>query len=218
MGGRPPLAVALDFDGVLVDSLDWILRVAGDAAEVVGARRPEAIDLQRARSLAFEPFLAMLGVPDGQAARFGKELGLRMRGEAVAHTLYPGVVEALHDLSSSSALVVLTDNISEVVARSLGPHGLLPLFDAILDGTEGVSKSRRLGEWLCRRGVEARDAAFVGDTYGDVAQGRRAGVRTVAAAWGYQPEDFLLLACPDALARSPHEIPAAVRIPAPPRA
>ena len=213
---RVPSAVALDFDGVLVDSLDWILRVAGDAADAVGARRPEAGDLRRAQSLAFAPFVAMIGVPPGAEALFGRELGLRMRGEAVAHSLFPGVVEAIREIARSSALVVLTDNLSEVVARSLEPHGLLPLFDAILDASARVPKSERLEGWLGRRGVAPGDAAFVGDTVGDVAEGKKAGVRTVAAAWGYQPEEFLLTAAPDALARSPWELPAAVRIPVPP--
>ena len=78
-------------------------------------------------------------------------------------------------------------------------------------------KGDRLLAWLARAGVAPGEAAFVGDTVGDVVEGKRAGVRTVAAAWGYQPEEFLLSARPDALARSLGELPRAVRIPGPAR-
>lgn len=214
-----PRAVALDFDGVLVDSLERVLAVAGDAAEAVGARRPGVEEFRTARSLAFAPIVAMLGMPEEQAAAFGIELGRRMRGEAAAraHPLYPGAADAVRALASGAPLAILTDNVAEVVERTLGPAGLLPLFDEILDGTGRLAKSDRLLGWLSRRGIAAREAAFVGDTVGDLDEGRRAGVLTVAAAWGYQPEEFLRSAGPDLVARSPRDLPGALGFPSGPR-
>ena len=41
---------------------------------------------------------------------------------------------------------------------------------------------------------------------GDIRQGKAAGVKTIAVAWGYQPVEALLREQPDAVAQSPTEI------------
>jgi phosphoglycolate phosphatase len=47
---------------------------------------------------------------------------------------------------------------------------------------------------------------YVGDTVGDVVEGRQAGARTVAVTWGWHDENLLRGARPDHVASSPHEL------------
>jgi len=47
---------------------------------------------------------------------------------------------------------------------------------------------------------------MVGDTVGDVLEGRQAGIRTMAVTWGWHSEERLAQAEPDLIVRTPQEV------------
>jgi phosphoglycolate phosphatase len=59
--------------------------------------------------------------------------------------------------------------------------------------------------------VDRKEAYMVGDARSDIREGRAAGVRTVAVAWGYQPRESLVAEEPDFVADRPEDLPAILR-------
>ena len=57
-----------------------------------------------------------------------------------------------------------------------------------------------------RLGVAHERTIYVGDSVHDVAAGRAAGMRTIAAAWGPFPRVDLDAAGPDHVADTPHDV------------
>ena len=53
-----------------------------------------------------------------------------------------------------------------------------------------------------------RDAGcfYIGDTLGDVMEGREAGVKTISVTWGWHDEDRLKKGKPDYIIRNPEEL------------
>jgi phosphoglycolate phosphatase-like HAD superfamily hydrolase len=54
--------------------------------------------------------------------------------------------------------------------------------------------------------VPPEETFMIGDAISDIRQGKRAGVRTIAAAWGFQRRDFLLAEAPDFMADEPADL------------
>jgi phosphoglycolate phosphatase len=201
--------VLFDYDGVLVDSLDYFVDAFLDSC------REHRFDKVQSR----QDFLALFDVNfyDGMAkAGLGGQLRknvFRGMAERLAlksdrYAFYPGIPEALRDLAAFADVYVVSSNDSAVVQAFLDHHGLTVYRD-VLGGDKDTSKVRKI------RAVAARHpgvpAIYVGDTTGDILEAREGGAIAVGAGWGWHGAERLAAACPDYLLTHPGELPACVR-------
>jgi pyrophosphatase PpaX len=116
----------------------------------------------------------------------------------------PETLEALRDRGYT--LGVVTSKLEENARLALDLYdlgGYLPL-GVFHDDTERHKPDPEpLLLALEKGGLEAARTVYVGDSIHDVAAGRAAGLRTIAALWGPFPREDLELERPDALAPSP---------------
>jgi phosphoglycolate phosphatase len=70
---------------------------------------------------------------------------------------------------------------------------------------DDTSKVRKMTS-ACARYPHPGGCCYVGDTVGDIAEAREAGVPSVAVTWGWHPEERLRAAAPDAIAGDPDEL------------
>lgn len=200
-----------DLDGTLIDS-------EKDLAVAVNAIRSQ-VGLAPL-SLAEVDALVGRGAPElirralGDAIHPGDlphyiELFVRFyRRHALENTrLYPGVAEALDDLSRRGFLLgVLTNKpvrISRDILAALGQAGKF----RFIYGTKGLREGPPYPEgaasfeqkkpdpvgiltMLDKSGLEPRQAMMVGDSMVDVLTGRNAGVWTCGVTYGFQPKGF----------------------------
>ena len=197
--------IMLDFDGVIVDSLE---------ATYAGAiRYLEEHGLDHLASP--EALLAMLDHNwyEGMArAGLAPEVARALDG-ALMESLHeridqvdavPGMPEAIARLGARHTLVVITSNYTwfvDGVFRRLGVDGVIEVAGADTD----TSKVRKMTAARARH-PHPGGCCYVGDTVGDIAEAREAGVPSVAVTWGWHPEERLLGASPDAVARDPEEL------------
>jgi pyrophosphatase PpaX len=203
------LAILLDLDGTLVDTVPFILasvrhafdgRPGPSAAEwIAGIGQPLRVQLARhARG------------PDDLDA-----LVVRYRAHQRAHhdgltRPFTGSVEAVRALAAAGhAIAVVTGKLAEPAARTLAHVGLAQLVDALV-AADSCPRHKPDPEpvllALSRLGVEPADAVFVGDSPIDVAAGRSAGVATAAAMWGAPDRAALLGAAPAHALAAPAEL------------
>jgi phosphoglycolate phosphatase len=201
-----PRAIAFDLDGTLIDSrkdiaaacnhvLVWagraplpedrIATFVGDGARSLLAR---AFDLPR-ESAELDPIVA--------------EWAAYYAAHPVDHTRWmPGAERALAELPFRGVRVGLVTNKARVVTLSiLEALGAAARFDAIYAGGDGPLKpSGEAIVHVCRAmGVRPDEAWVVGDGVQDVEAARAAGARAIAISGGFQSEERLRSAAPDAI-------------------
>ncbi len=217
----------LDFDGVIADSLDPTVAAANAVLEEHGFAHLASRDamLRLVESNWFEG-LRQAGVPQQTADDIDDRVaGAVQAGQLAPYAAMPGVIARL---AERHHVLIVTSNRSDIVEAFLA-HWAITGVREVLGGDKGQSKVpkiraavRRFAEATAGRShavgeprpdarhADGSDAApeswFVGDTVGDMVEGRDAGVGTIAAAWGWHTAAQLAGAAPDHLAVTPADL------------
>jgi phosphoglycolate phosphatase len=104
-------------------------------------------------------------------------------------TPYPGISEALHQLTAMGVAMAVFSNKPDIFCREMTDY-LFPKtkFAAVIGQREGVpSKPDPTGAFDTAKhlGVPASEITFLGDSTIDIATAQNAGMLPIAASWGY---------------------------------
>ena len=195
--------IMLDFDGVIADSLEVtcaatiaVLRKHG----VANLTSRDAV-LRLDDSNWFEG-LRDAGVPLGAADEIFDIVaeGVSTGGSA-PYADMPGVIARL---AERHRILIVTSNRTDIVESFLAQWHITGVSE-VLGGDKGTSKVRKIRAAVRRHAV-ADGRWFVGDSVGDIVEGRLAGVGTIAAAWGWHPLEQLKSASPHRIAGAPSDL------------
>ncbi len=200
-----PQLVMLDFDGVIVDSLDATCDAAVQFLEQHGMRHLASRDAV----LGFVDHnwyegIALAGLPPDLSRALDLAVldAITRRIEQIPAV--PGMPEAIRRLSDGNTVVVITSNFSDFAGALLRRHGIGDVVE-IMGADHETSKVTKIRRALARY-PHPGGRWYVGDTVGDIVEARQAGVPSIAATWGWHSPDRLMAASPDAVARDPREL------------
>jgi len=200
-----------DFDGVIVDSLDVFCACLLDVCREHKLEQPATREqFLRLFDTNMYEGLRACGLPASGQARLLAELGARLSRDLSQCRPFPGIPEAFVCLARQCPLFIVTSNLSVVVRGWLDGHGITGIED-VLGADRGTGKIAKLQGILQR--YPGATGYYVGDTRGDILEGRAAGVRTVAVTWGWHNEATLAAVRPDVVVRNPAELSAAFECP-----
>ena len=205
----PIRLLLLDLDGTLVDSFRDIATSCNLLLAGLGAGPLADADIRPCigRGVRF--------LVEGALRRAGRraEDGLdvdaaiaRYRDIYRAHALdatrlYPGVGATLETLAGAGLRLAVISNKPEEASRGILEHfGVAHLFDSIAGGDsheEMKPSPLPLRRVMAECGIDASEAVMMGDSVYDIQAGKGAGVRTVAALYGFQPPETLKALEPD---------------------
>lgn len=197
MSSAFPKAVLFDLDGTLLDSApDMVAAVArmrarrGQPAMALEALRPHVSRGARAMATAAFPDIAPADVEalipeflDDYRAVLGRH-----------GTPFPGIEPALAAMEAAGAQWGIVTNKPEALAVALMPGLGWDTRSAVLIGGDTLPARKPdplpLVVAAQRMGVAPADCVYVGDDVRDIQSARAAGMRSIAALWGYRrPED-----------------------------
>ena len=198
--------VRFDFDGVLVDSLDYFLDAFLDSCRENGCPQiASRHDFLALFDVNFYAGLARAGIDESRRKAILHGMAQRLAAKSGRYGFYPGIPDALREIASFADLYVISSNDGPVVKAFLDEHGLT-VCRGILGGDHDTSKVRKI-RTVSRLHPDAL-TLYVGDTAGDIIEAREAGAVAIGAAWGWHGEERLRGTRPDLLLRSPDELPA----------
>jgi len=221
-------AVLFDLDGTLVDTTDLIIASHEHTltqhfrGEQLPARREIILNLGRSLPETLREYAAADEAADaGEAAeqmlRTYRDYQLANHDRMIRP--FERVRDTLEELTRRGYLLGVVTSKLEVNARlalAMYDLGGLLSFGVFHDDTD-VHKPDPAPLLLAaqKKSLDASRTAYVGDSIHDMAAGRAAGMRTVAALWGPFPREDLEKERPDAFAATPASLlnvfPARVR-------
>ncbi|MBS4049752.1 MAG: HAD-IIIA family hydrolase [Methylomonas sp.] len=189
--------IIFDWDGTLVDSIDWIVQCIQRAAAEYGCPVPEPRAARDIIGLSLENAIRTL-FPDldtdtrGKlAAHYGQQFFSRQIGP---DDLFPGVRDMLRGFKRQGfRLAVATGKKSAGLAKAMEATGVADVFCATRGSDQTASKPDPLmiEEIIAELGVGKQRTLMVGDSVHDLQMALNAGVASVAVTCGAHSENTL---------------------------
>ena len=182
---RPPSGtqILFDFDGVIADSFEVYFSAFTEVCTELGFDR---INSREAFLKLFDgnliAQLVRAGFPITRLRKLAEQLTPRM--EAIHRQVlpFPAMPEILSSLAARYPVYIVTSNHTGMVTAFLDRHGITGIREIIGADIE-ISKIKKIRR-IARYAPRAR-RWYIGDTLGDMYEGRRAGARCIAVAWGW---------------------------------
>ena len=218
MTHRPFDVVIFDWDGTLVDSVDWIAECLQRAAQDTGLPEPSRQAAKSVIGLGLAEALQSL-FPDESGAALERLMeSYRQRyftRQIGRDDLYEGVPETLEELREAGiALAIATGKARRGLDRALRETELAHLFSATRCADETASKPdpEMLEQLLGCLGVARDRAVMIGDTTHDLQMASNAGIAGIAVTGGAHPREQLAALGPWACLDDMRDLPELISV------
>jgi phosphoglycolate phosphatase len=195
-----------DFDGVLVDSLDVYHRAVAWCLEKIGT---PIIKTQEEYVALFEDnfYVAMakkgvdLDAFSGALIEYASNVDYYQDVKP-----FSAVLPVLEELCGHNVLTIISSNSSRAIRKILARFQYNGCFQDILGSEFHLSKKTKIDHAIATYRINRDNTYYVGDTSGDIKEGKAAGVKTIAVTWGWHSRELLAAAQPDFLIDDPEEL------------
>lgn len=189
-------AVLFDVDGTLLDTFDFIYGAFEHAFEVHGVPPMTREEISQLMGGPLEEVYGMMAAEFDAKALTETHRTFQTNNLPLAK-LFPSTIEVLMALQAREIKIgAVTTRSLRTSVRSLEMTGIAGYFDVIISA-EDVQNLKPHPEPLLMAldllAVSREAAIMVGDTAADIQAGKNAGVRTVAALYGFGGERLLSL-------------------------
>ncbi|MDO8723575.1 MAG: HAD family hydrolase [Syntrophales bacterium] len=194
-----------DFDGVLMDSLEIYERAVTLCLEKIG--KPIVKNRADFLNLFDENFYEAIvarGIDLEEYMEASKEIVARINYDEM--TPFYDLAPVLDKLAKDHTLAVISSNDSQAINAVMSRHKYNGYFEEVFGSDFMFSKREKIIHAMDRFRQERDSTFYIGDTAGDIKEGRMAGVRTVAVTWGWHSREKLEAAAPDYLIDTPEEL------------
>lgn len=197
--------IIFDYDGVLADTLDDLIRFGQQACDLLGVKHTVTKDdLSNLEVMSFATYGRACEVPEHLVDEFVK-ISLNLFAEKKSPpAIFDGMSEVIQHFSGQHKLAIVTTNSSQNVNLFLAQHGLSDLFHAVYGVDTPGSKAHKIS--LARERFGEESIFMIGDALSDVRAAKEAKVSSIAVTWGHQSLEILLRGEPDYVINSPNSL------------
>lgn len=185
-----------DYDGVIVDTFDVFFEyfMKGCEKEGVTEIKTKKDFLRLYNGNMYESMFKM-GMSKEKILRivYTMKAGLLKHQEKIG--LFPGIKDVIKTLSKDNLLYIVTSSETDLVIKFLKIHGINEFFEDVIGSDREHNKIKKI------KSIKEKHTNvsffYIGDTAGDIVEGRNADVSTVAVGWGWHSKNVLLDENPD---------------------
>lgn len=193
-----------DYDGVLVDSFEifmknFILACKKQGFENIASKKDF---LKLFENNMYESMFAM-GMTKNQILKIVYYMRDALIENQDKIKIFPEISEVIEKLSEENNLVIVTSNETNVVNNFLKSRNL-EVFNEVYGSDRGSSKTEKIEK--IKEKYPDSNYFYIGDTQGDIIEGAKAGVKTVAVTWGWHKKEQLEEVKPDFILNSSKEL------------
>lgn len=196
--------VMFDYDGVIVDSLDvFISRFSQACIEkgFQGINEPKDV-ISFFDGNVYETMMSR-GMNESTINSILKRYE-ELQGEQLTELeLFDGIREALQRISEKHHVYVITSNLSSATIQILNKNGI-DCFKDVIGAEKEKSKIKKIHNTMAL--YPGVPAYYVGDTKGDMIEGKHAGTQTIGVTWGWHTPQKIKEGNPDYLVNAPKEL------------
>ena len=194
-----------DFDGVLVDSLDVYEKTVTLCLAKINH------PLQRGRQEFLELFdgnfyemLAQKGVDLDKFMTTSVDILSQVKYNEIKP--FDAMWPVLQELKKKHCLIVISSNDTPTIREALRLYGFEDIFQEILGSDFMLSKKDKILYAIKKYSVMPDDIYYIGDTIGDIKEGKQAGIKTIGVTWGWHDKAKMASSNPDYLFDDPQEL------------
>jgi phosphoglycolate phosphatase len=194
-----------DFDGVLVDSIDVYEKTVTDCLHQIGQPltrgREEFLELFEGN---FYESLVQQGIDMDKFTAASVDILAGI--DYAAMKPFDKIRPVLRELAKTHPLIVISSNDSPTIAEALRLYDFEGIFREILGSDFMLSKKDKIRYVINKYRATPADIYYIGDTTGDMKEGRQAGVKTVGVTWGWHTKEQMAATRPDYLFDQPEDL------------
>ena len=194
-----------DFDGVLLDSLDVYEKTVTDCLEKIGQPltrgRDEFLELFEGN---FYESLVEKGV---DLEKFiAASVDILSRVNYAEMKPFDAIRPVLRELAAHHPLIIISSNDTPTITEALRLYDFNGIFQEILGSDFMFSKKEKILYAAGKYEASLSDIYYIGDTTGDIKEGKQAGIQTVGVTWGWHSKELMAASRPDYLFHNPKEL------------
>ena len=199
--------ILFDFDGVLADTLDDLLRFGQEVCDELGVgHHVIKEDLSILEVMSFSTFGRQLEIPEPLNGEFVRRCLDKVAGKEFPPDIFAGLAEIVRELSARNTLAIVTTNSAQNVKAFLRTHRLEEVFDAIYGVELPGSKAEKISQARSQFAAAGEAVFMIGDSVSDIRAAKQAEVQSVAVGWGHQSLAKLIKEKPDHVAGTVEEL------------
>ena len=194
-----------DYDGVIVDSLPIFMTYFIKACKQHG--HPEIATKQEFLQL-FNGNMFDQMMKKGMDKKTILKIVYKLKEGLEKHrdeiSIFPNMKKVLEKLSKHHKLIISTSNETAFVRNHLKREHMTGLFDDIYGSDVEPSKVKKIQ--IIQNDDFEKKYSYIGDTIGDILEGKQAQVQTIAVSWGWHTKKELLNVKPDHIVDNPTDL------------
>lgn len=192
--------VIFDFDGVIVDSFDYCLKIN---QTIVGD-----ITADEYRKMFCGNFYEAhrKRIPDSESAENKRRYWEYFLKGIDQIRLVPGMSKILEVISHKYRVVIISSATSDVIKTILKRFDLLKFITDIFGADLSESKFEKFQMVMNKYGIKSSDCVFITDTLGDLIEANKANIQSFAVGWGFHDEATLERGNPIKIIETPQNI------------
>ena len=190
--------ILLDFDGVIVDSIELFCKAVNVAGRKLNRRvsfEPE--DLRNIKRMSIPEISNVAGIEKKLMRVFVTEIDGELYRRADEIPMFQHMTDVIEKLSMVGSLGIVSATSRPVISKVLQNYGIERFVRHIAGGDMPGAKSVKIKSIIQENGSRLDNACMVGDTVSDIEQAKIAGVATIAVSWGWHGIEWLRTANPD---------------------
>ena len=197
MNAQNKKLVIFDFDGVLVDTLGIVYAINKEIHQ--------DLSIEEYKSF-FEGNINFAVRKDGTFKKFHPNF-FDLYDSGSREVMVPDILKLiLKELVENYILIIISSTHTESIKKILEREKIAEYFSEILGVDVEKSKIIKINSTLEKYKTLPKDVVFITDTLGDIIEGLKCGVRSIAVTWGYHERETLKKGKPVAIIDNPTDL------------